>query len=160
MLRGKKGQEEMVGFALIIIVVAVILLVFLSLTVRKSDKESVENYEVNGFIQASLQYSTSCEDKYGNVDIQDIIFNCNSNEYWENGENSCDIMETTLQNIVQESWKVSEDSPVKGYEFMIYSSGEEIFSFEEGNITNNYKSGSQDFIKRGSSIDILFTVYY
>jgi len=56
----KKAQEEMVGFALIIIVVAVILLVFLSIGLRKDGREDVESYEVASFIQSLLQYHTSC----------------------------------------------------------------------------------------------------
>ena len=160
MIKNKKAQEEMIGFALIMIVVAAILLVFLSLALRNSEKEPVESYEISGFIQAILQYSTNCEDSYGKVDVKEVIFMCDAGDYCANNANSCAILDSTLNNIVQESWVVSETSPVKGYELHVYASNAELLSIEQGNITNNYKGASQDFIKRGSNIEISFKAYY
>ena len=42
----KKAQSEMVGFALIIIIVAVVLLVFLSASVRNSNDDNTQSFEV------------------------------------------------------------------------------------------------------------------
>src|SRR3989338_7985995 len=56
----KRSQEEMVGFALIIILVSIILLVFLAFSLSKSKTESTESYEVNSFLQSTLQYTTAC----------------------------------------------------------------------------------------------------
>ena len=43
-IRSKLGQEEMVGFAIIMVIVFVIMLVFLGFSMSNSDKEAVENY--------------------------------------------------------------------------------------------------------------------
>ncbi|MBI2057207.1 hypothetical protein HYT91_03060 [Candidatus Pacearchaeota archaeon] len=59
--KNKIGQEEMVGFALIIILVSVILLVFLAFSLNKPKTEATESYEVNSFLQSSLQYTSSCQ---------------------------------------------------------------------------------------------------
>ena len=61
MVEEKKGQEEMVGFALILILVAIIVLVFIGFSIRSPEKESVESYEVESFLQSMLQYTTECE---------------------------------------------------------------------------------------------------
>ena len=76
-ITSKKAQEEMVGFALIIIIVAVILLVFLAISLNKSKKEDLGDNEVNSFIQSFLSYTTSCgeySDSY--YSIQKLITEC------------------------------------------------------------------------------------
>ncbi len=159
-MKNRKAQEEMVGFVLIMVIVAVIILVFLSLSLRNNKKEIIESYEVNSFIQAFLQYSTGCEDFYGPVDIKDVIFMCNNNVYCENSLNSCNVLEDTLNDIIDQSWTVSEEGLIKGYELRIISGEREILSIIEGNQTDNYKGSSQDYSKRGSLINTIFTVYY
>lgn len=157
-----RAQEEMVGFALIIIIVAVILLVFLGFSLRNSQKEMVESYEVESFIQAFLQYTSDCRDS-GDLDylsIRKLIFDCNSNKMCLDERASCDVLNFTLAGIVEESWNVGADRPVKGYELNITVNGEEMLFFEKGNITNNYKGSMQNFVKSGNSFDILFTAYY
>ena len=75
-MKNKYGQEEMVGFALIMIIVAIILLIFLSFSLGKSEKETVESYEVESFIQSMSQYTTDCRDNLEYVSIQKLIFDC------------------------------------------------------------------------------------
>ena len=151
----------MVGFGLIVIIVAVILLVFLGISLRSPVKEVVESYEVDSFIQAFLQYDTDCAETYETdyLSIKDLIFSCSSEESCLDERNSCEVLNSTLKEITGESWKIEGDRPVKGYELKILSNGEEILSFKEGNMTNNYKGGIQDF-QRGGSIEIFFTAYY
>jgi len=162
-LKGKRAQEEMIGFALIIILVAIILLVFLGVSLRSPQKENVESYEVKSFVQAFLQYTTDCRDsndlRY--FSIKDLIFSCNRNEKCLNERNTCEVLNFTLTGITEESWKVEGDRPVKGYELKILKDDTEtILIIEKGNVTKNYKSSMQDFSKSGSSFDIFFTAYY
>jgi len=159
----KKAQEEMVGFVLIIILVSVILLVFLGFSLRSPQKEAVESYEVDSFIQGFLQYTTDCADSYepNYFSVQDLIFECNSEEVCLNGRESCDVLSSTLSGIVEESWKTGEERPVKGYELRIVSNEiKNILLIEEGNLTGNSKGGFQDFFKGGDSIEIFFNAYY
>ena len=160
--KNNKAQEEMIGFVLIIIIVAVILLVFLSLSLRSPEKEAVESYEVNSFIQAFLQYHTDCEETYETnyLSVKELIFSCNDEEKCLDERDTCEVLESTLQEITEESWKIGVDYPIKGYIMNITADGGDMISFEKGNITENYKGSSQDFTARGSRIDILFTAYY
>jgi hypothetical protein len=161
-MKNKRAQEEMIGFAIIMVIVAVILLVFLSISLRKSQKNAVESYEVEGFIQSLLQYTTSCEKTYSNnfLNVRDAIFSCNNGEDCLNGESVCENLELTLSEIVFENWKVGVESPVKGYLLNITSEEGTIISLSEGEITNNYKGSSQNYQKSGENIGIKFSAYY
>ncbi len=156
----KKAQEEIVGFALIIIIVAVILLFFLNFYLRSGEKEGVESYEVDSFIQAFLHYTTDCEDYLEYLSVQDLIFECNNDALCLDDREACEVLNSTLRNIVDKTWKVGENYPVKGYELNITANEEEILSFIEGNITKNYKGAEQPFSKSGDSIKIFFRAYY
>lgn len=159
--KNKKAQEEIVGFAVIVIIVAVIMLFLLVFYLRSPQKESVESYEVNSFIQSFLHYTTDCEDYSGGMDVQELIFECNSNELCVNDErNSCDVLNSTLKDMAKKSWSTGADRPVKGYELKIMSNSEELISLKEGNVTGNYKGAVQPFARRGESLNISFRVYY
>lgn len=153
-----KGQEEMVGFALIIIIVAVILLVFLSFSLRNR-QESVESYEVDSFIQSFLQYTTDCRNNFEYLSIQDMIFECSNGKSCSDERSSCEVLDYEMKGILGRSWKVGEESFIKGYELKITSNEEEILNLVEGNVTKNSKGSSQDLFKTGNSIKILFTIY-
>lgn len=157
----KKAQEEMVGFALIVILVGIILLVFLSFSLRKSSSDEVESYEVESFLQSALQSTTTCRNNFGYLDIQEVIFECNNEESCLDGDYSCDILQTDLENMLQESWVVDEKSLIRGYSLrIILEEEEEILNITIGNETSTSKGSSQDFVKSGDLIEVFLTVYY
>ncbi|MCK5624702.1 hypothetical protein KAI04_02580 [Candidatus Pacearchaeota archaeon] len=161
-LTSKRGQEEMIGFGLIIIIVAVILLVFLTVSLKNSNKEVLGVNEVDSFIQSFLSYTTDCEE-YSNTyySIQDLIIECiNYESSCLDGRGTCDVLSSTLSGIVDESWKISENTPIIGYELFIGAEEIELISFKAGNSTNSYKGSMQEFSSRGMSIVIDFTAYY
>ena len=154
--KSTKAQEEMVGFALIIIVVAVILLVFIGFSLNSSEKEVVESYEVENFIQSFLQYTTDCRDNLNALSIQKLISSCENNRICSDERDTCQVLNSTLKGIVEESWKVSVDTAVRGYELKIISGQGEMLKFDKGNLTANSK-GSVQYL---SDIEIFFTAYY
>ena len=155
-----RGQEEMVGFALIIIVVAVVLLVFLSYSLRNSDVQNVESYEVESFIQAFLDYTTDCADSYEPryYSIEKLIIGCYREEKCSDERESCEVLDKELEEIIKESWRVTGNSPTKGYNLKINSGERILVEFGEGNITSNYKSSFQELGKE--DIEIILNVYY
>jgi hypothetical protein len=159
-----KGQEEIVGFALIIIIVAVILLVILGLSIRGKGGEAVQSYEVGSFLQASLQYTSDCYDGIEYLPVQKLIFECENENLCEDDRDTCDILENDFKGIIEKSWKVSEEMPVKGYKIAIVSQEDEtpkeILSIKDGNETNNYKTSMQSFSRQGIDYDVSFSVYY
>jgi len=159
-MKTKRGQEEMVGFVLIIIIVAVILLIFLSISL-KSPNKGQDSYKANSFVQAYQQYTTTCsirETEY--LSVQDLVSECIKKETCLNEEKACDILEETSKEILEKSWIVENESLIQGYSLRIISNEEEILFIEKGNSTNNYQGGSQEYIKGGKNIGIFFNAYF
>jgi hypothetical protein len=154
----KSGQEEFVGFAVIIIIVAVVLLIFLSISLRTPQKDSVESYEVESFLQAMLQYTTDCEDNLGRLDLQKIIFNCHQGEICLDGRSSCEVLSKSTSEIIETSWK-KEDGPISGYLFNILKEEENFLNISWGKETGLSRGGNQYFSKGGTSFEIILEVY-
>lgn len=156
----KHGQEEIVGFAVILIIVAVILLILLSFLLGGgSDKEAVQNYEVGSFISASLQYTTECEDQIEYLSLQKLISACEDGRNCLDGKDSCEALNETMRYIMDKSWDVGSQSSIKGYLLRITVNGQEKLLFKEGNETNNYKGALQDFSKSGKDYEVSLNVY-
>jgi len=160
----KKGQEEMVGFALIIVVVIIIMVVFLSISIRRTPKEDVfGNGEANSFLESVKQYTTSCEQGYSSNYrvLRELINDCDVGKKCIDGRDSCDILEEDLKDIMKESWDVREGSFFKGYELSILSDDVELIPvIKEGNTTKRYISPSST-IKRsfGGNLEINLKIY-
>ncbi|MFH1326735.1 MAG: hypothetical protein ABIH59_01245 [archaeon] len=158
--RSKLGQEEMVGFGLIIALVAVILLVFLWFSLAKPGKQSVESYEVESFVHSTLQYTTDCKDRYGVINIKDLIFNCYDEEKCAEEKDSCEVLNNTLKAIIQESWQIGENRPVKGFFMNVSVEGKDIFVFEKGNLTRDSKGYLEEFSQKRKDLIIMFSAHY
>ena len=156
----KKGQEEIVGFALIIIIATVMILFLLSFSLRSNKKENVESPELTSFVQASLQYTTTCEVNSNNLSVQNLVFECIDNGLCSDNRDSCAVLNSTLAGIVGEGWKVGLDRPVKGYELLVRGNNNSIVAISEGNVTANYKGALQDLARGSSSIEITLKIYY
>ncbi len=154
--KNKRAQEEMIGFALIIVIVAVILLIFVGFAITKPQSENVESYEVESFIQSILQYTTNCSDNLERLSVQKIIFDCKSNLKCTDDRNTCDVLYNTLTEIMAESWRIG-NTPVLGYALNISVEDKNIVNIAEGNKTNNFKGSFQKLPK---DIDVILNVYY
>jgi len=161
-MKKKKGQEEMIGFALIIVLVAVVLLVFLRFSLNDSEKDIVESYEVESFISSLLQHTTECgNNREAHLEIQKLIPECINQKKCLDGKNSCEVLEKTLKEVIGVSWNVGENTPVKGYKLEILSDNRGVIpSVYEGEGTNNYKGASQNFDTLDGNYEIIFRAYY
>lgn len=155
MKNNKKAQEEMVGFAFIIIIVAVILLIFISLVINQPEEEQ-NSYEVDSFIQALMQSTTTCEDRLEFLTVQKLIGRCNTNSQCLDGRRSCDVLNETLNDILGEIWQI-KDRPVEGYEFKVTSGEKVMIAIDEGNKTNSYKGAVQLLPEE---LGVYFKAYY
>ena len=109
---GKKGQEEMVGFVLIILLVVIIGLVFLGIAIRKSPNiEEQSSNRIDSFLKSIRYYTTECEIPSGNYrTIEQLINDCYENEQCINNKLACEVLEDTLKEIMQSSFLVSNNS--------------------------------------------------
>jgi len=148
----KKAQEEIVGFVLIMVIVAVVMLVFLGITVRKGslDTEGRDSVEIYQFLESSMEYTTDCEVRFKSdfSALGELFEECYTGNNCLNGENSCEALEGTLTQIFDSSWNVGPEALIKGYIFtssyktnLSQQTGQEIISLEKGECQGN-KYGS------------------
>jgi len=74
----KKAQHEIVGFVLIIIIVAVVGVIFLSLSIGRGETPKRTSVEISHFLEASMYSTTDCEVNYpaNYENLQGLIKNC------------------------------------------------------------------------------------
>ena len=159
-----RGQEEMVGFALIIIIVSVIILILLGFSLNKNG-QNIKSYEAQSFIESALQYTTTCQNNFGNVQVIDLITMCmqgppGQGQTCNDGESSCTVLNSTLSGILSTSWPVAQGSVVKGYYLDINTTSGDIVNIKVGNTTGSSQGTIQDFSPGGSQIQVMFTTYY
>ncbi len=155
----KKGQEEIVGFVVIVVIVSVILLVLLSFLLRNPSEETVNNYEVQGFIQTALQYTSDCESSVEFLSVQELIIACGNDETCLDNKNSCEVLNETVKELVEKGWNVGDQNAVKGYKFSILEDEQGRLLIKGGNETANYKGAVQSFARRGKEYEVSLTIY-
>ena len=156
----RRAQEEMVGFVLIMVIVAILLVIFIGFSLRTSQKSEVESYEVESFIRSTLQYTTDCKDNLGYLTVTKLIEGCISSEKCLDDRDMCLVLTRDINELVGVSWRI-QNRPIVGYEFNILSENEEIIpAIVQGNSTNNYKAGFETFSRGGSPILVRLKVYY
>jgi hypothetical protein len=157
----KKAQEEIAGFAIILVLVGVILLAFLANSLKQNDKENVNSYEADNFLQSALQQTTNCAVNGEYRDIKNLIFDCESGAYCESGQDTCDILENTLRTMVTKSWRIGEGQLYTGYDLYIELNGLNLIdTITDGETAPNFYPGKQDFAKGGDEVRVEFTIYY
>ena len=157
LLHGRKsrGQSEMVGFAVILIMVAVIGMVLL--TISDKDEEPEDDFALKSFVQSILGYTTECQDSRGeHLPLRKAMFICEESQLCYSGEDPCDIVNETLLGILENSWRIGEDWPTSGYSLQVLGKDVKIFETIRGNTTNRVRSSNQVF---ESGIMINFKVY-
>lgn len=154
MIRKRKiGQEEIMGFAIILVIIAVIALVFISLSNNKNQKQSLEDYETTSFLKAFLETTTSCEKNGNFIPIKDLIFECGRNNLCLDETPACEVLNETSSEII-DIWEVGNLNPVKGYELIIGIDDEILVEIKKGNETESYKGSAQDYTKSGYDAEI------
>ena len=153
--RRKKAQEEMVGFVMIMIIVAIVFLVFIGFSIRKGVEKEKESIEISQFLGSTMEFTTSCainfETAYSN--LGNLIRECYDNVRCVDGKNACEVLNKTLIEIIDASWQTGIDRPAKGYEFKavyttnVSETGREtektVISINKGNCTNTAVRGAE-----------------
>jgi hypothetical protein len=147
-----KGQEEIVGFVAIVVLVAIVGVIFLGIFLRSGGedftKDSVTAYQ---FLESLMEHSTECKIiENGNpLNVQRLLSECYStnNNCFEK-ESSCKELNKTLMEILEKSWVVDEKSVIKGYGLSSIYFGdsdeilEEIVEIKEGTCGQNIVGNS------------------
>ena len=147
-----KGQHEIAGFVLIVLIVSVIGVVFLTITLGNQDVSRQTSVEISNLLQASMYHTTDCAINFipQYRDLQDLIKECHKDKTGNfreclGGDDVCQVLEENLKEILDESLLIGEGNVNKAYKLDIYFSSEEelnnefILSLENG-IFNNCTS--------------------
>ncbi len=120
----KKAQEEMVGFVLIIVLVAVIALIFLGISLRSNTTvEAQQSKEIDSLLTGIAQYTTDCEKPRDRQhDVEDVIVMCYNNDVCEDGRAACEVLIEDLRGIVESVYSVEQGSRVSYYSLSVQDS--------------------------------------
>ena len=152
----RKAQHEIVGFILIVVIVVIIGLFLLVIYLRQKPVR-YESLNVQNFLYSIMLYTTECCLNIEPLDMQDLIKSCYRNDRCENEEMACEVLESTLSELVHDSWLVASDRPENSYFMDIYYEErernetieiQEILNLEEGNCTGS-KTGAEHFLHYG-----------
>jgi hypothetical protein len=161
MVKTRKGQNEIVGFVMIVVIVTIIGLFLLALYLRQEPVKT-ESKNVQNFLKASLSYTTECKIDIEPLDLKELTKRCHNGAYC--GENeSCVILNDTFSDILEKTWKL-ESNKESYYNLNVYyregeeeeSRNEEILNIEKGNCTGS-KVGAEEFFRHGQG-DIFVTL--
>jgi len=142
----KRGQEEIVGFVLIMVIVVVVLVIFLGISLRDTGEMSAESIDVYQFLESSSEVTTNCQvrsDEFS--DMGSLFERCFSEEKCINELDSCEVLERQMNEILEISWNVGQNNSLKGYSFESYYENEqtrEILSIQEGNCEGIFSGAS------------------
>ena len=117
----KKGQEEIVGFVVIVVLVAVIFLVILGLYIRqKAPVTQKESKDVEQFLGSVMEYTSDCSTgeppRY--FSLGQLVRECYDHTGCDGiDDDSCGVLNRTLQEVIDANWKIGPENPSKGYIF-------------------------------------------
>lgn len=138
MKNNRKGQEEMVGFGVIVGIVAIILLIFLYFALTSRPKDTLSDYKTESFLGAIVNYNTECQNiQRLNMSVRKLILACDRNIDCENGQNSCQVLTTTIDNLLEKGWQ--GEGEISGYVLNITADGREVINIQKGNNTGDSK---------------------
>ena len=154
----KKGQNEMVGFVLIVVLVVVALMVFLVISVRKPS-EQVESAEIENLLSAMLEYTTGCAISYEpDFDsYRDLVKDCYNDRKCNNLDKmACDYLNELSEEMMEDI--IASESQIGAYELNIYhksNSGDaqdSLLKLMEGNCTGNVFGAQEAISEREGNI--------
>ncbi|MFA5019531.1 MAG: hypothetical protein WC533_00350 [Candidatus Pacearchaeota archaeon] len=121
-----KAQEEMVGFVLIVVLVAIVGIVLLGIYLRKPNSTTIqESNELSAFLTGIKPVTTGCERLGSFQTIESLVDLCYRRQSCENGEDTCKYLENTIKEILNNSFDVGEESYRRYYEMKLYTGSEE-----------------------------------
>jgi hypothetical protein len=141
-IKNKKAQEEIAGFVLIVVLIAIIFLVLLGLFLRgNSNNARQESTEVGQFLNSMMQYTTDCaisEPSY--YELSRLMKKCSEGSFeCTSGKSVCQTLNETAEKLLNSAWKIGGEH--KGYIFKATinqsSSIKTLLELKAGNCSSN-----------------------
>ncbi len=131
-MRGKGGQQEIVGFALIVVLVTVGLMIFLiySFTNNKGPN-STDDVLLENLMSSIMHYTTSCSINQDKQTVLDMFNNCYSGQRCGNDpRDSCVVLEGLLIEALTAAHKT--ESTVSGFSIEFYEDNSGVVDYVPG----------------------------
>jgi len=157
--RKKIGQQEMVGFVLIVVIVMVGLMVFLVISVRDSP-EKEGSLEVENILNAVMKHTTDCavvyEPDYDT--FEDLFKSCYKRKDCSNlGVSACDYLNESLSDVLGDL--MLSEAAIESYQFdLSVSEGEGLLRILEGNCTGRLLAAQRKIVSGSDSLIIRMRV--
>lgn len=149
-INNKRGQDEIVGFVIIVLLVSVVALVFFGISLRKTAPIE-SSVKLENFVEAALGVTTDCSIKRvpNYLDLGDLVKECRKGSSCYDGKKSCEVLNKTVSELLESTFQINQESPTTYYSFQAYyiqnaSSGgdeERFYSLEKGKCEGT-KSGN------------------
>ncbi len=144
----RKGQEEGVGFVLIIVIVVIVFLILMGIMIRqKSPDVKKESRDITQFLESAAEYTSDCAMRYEPAysKVGDLMKECHRESFCISKLGACEVLENTLRGLIDSSWQVGANRPIKGYILNITyesnQSSEEILAIIKGNCGFEIREG-------------------
>lgn len=155
----KRGQEEIVGFVLIIVLVAIALVIFIGISFRNSGSERLESTDVYQFIASSMEITSDCalatSEDYAQV--KDLFRACQAGKTCYDGKDSCGHLKEILGQVIDKSWNVQDQGSIASYnwlsEYVIGDTREKLLEIKRGNCTGSSYGSSYPIPAQAGRID-------
>ena len=168
-MKARKAQEEIVGFVLIVVLVAVVFIIFLGILIRQPDSGLAQSMDVQLFLESTFLYTSNCSLDYEPhfATLQTLTRTCfrEPEKICTSGKHACEVVSTTLEDLIQTTWSIGEERAFSGYvlnisyQMNVSLKGEKIMSLTRGNCSSgNYIGASPSFsdYTAGSSGSIVY----
>lgn len=158
MISCKKGQEEAVGFVVVVVLVAVVFVIFLGFSSHDTSNINPKtSQDLRHFLESVRVYTTDCElTEHTPIAFKDLINACYAGKTCTSGKKACDTLNTTATTILTAAFPVGKDTPTKGYRFnIVYSESPEnkeslLNSISLGNCSSLSQRSADDFFPLGA----------
>jgi hypothetical protein len=160
--KNRKGQEEMIGFVLIVVIITIAVLVLLIFSMRRPSGMEASQ-EVENFIQASTYFTTDCEIASESLSLKKLIVACQNNERCSNDKEACESLKFNINNLIESSFE--SGGYYQGYELKVYMKSREenetsmIIDAKTGNLTGSWQAGDVLFPVPPNDFHVYLKVY-
>ena len=157
-----KGQQEIVGFVLIVVLVVVGLMVFLVISLRDSPEQE-KSIEVGNMLDSIMKHTTECavvyEPDYDN--FEDLFKSCHQGDQCSNlGVSACDSLNESLRAVLDAMF--ATEATVAAYQIDFFvkdeEGGEGLLRIFEGNCTGSVSSAQRSIVSHSDSLIIRMKV--
>ena len=151
---GKRGQQEIVGFVLIVVLVMVGLMIFLIISVRNSGDEEGASVGVSNMLDVVMRTTSECAIVYepDYDDFEDLFKSCFKGKDCNNLDRpACEYLNESLEDVISSMFL--SDASVEGWEIDFFErDGSGILRWSGGNCSRVGSGAQRSIISGGTSL--------